>query len=77
MTVVRLIVFSEEKLGTKAVLFVGLVVLVEYGNLPPFWMEKFQWYINCNNKGFDVGEREWESEDPKTMETPARNPAHT
>jgi len=42
MTVVRSIVFSEEKLRTKAVLFVGLVVLLEYGNLPPFWMEKFQ-----------------------------------
>ena len=42
MTVVRLIVFSEEKLRTKAALFVGLVVLLEYGNLPSFWMEKFQ-----------------------------------
>ena len=27
-------------------------------------------------QGFDVGEREWESEDAKTMKTPARNPAH-
>ena len=42
MTVVRLIVFSEEKLRTKAVLFVGLVVLLKYGNLPPFCMEKIQ-----------------------------------
>ena len=36
MTVVRSIIFSEEKLWTKAVLFVGLVVLLEYGNLPSF-----------------------------------------
>ena len=55
MTVVRSIVFSEEKLRTKAVLFVGLVVLVEYWNLPPFWMEKFQCYINCTSKALMLG----------------------
>ena len=41
VAIVRSIVFSEEKLRTKAVLFVGLVVLLEYGNLPSFWMDKF------------------------------------
>ena len=52
--VVRSVVFSKEKLWTKAVLFVGLVVLLKYGNLPPFCMEKFQWCISCASKGFDA-----------------------
>ena len=67
MTVVRSLVFSKEKLGMKAVLFIGLVVLLEYGICLLFVWTNF----SDTSKGFVVGEREGKSEAAKTMKTPA------
>ena len=67
MTVVRSVVFSKEKLGMKAVLFIGLVVLLENRICLPFVWTNF----SDTRKGFVVGEREGKSEAVKTMKTPA------
>ena len=51
----------------KAVLFIGLVVLLEYGICFPFVWTNF----SDTSKGVVVGEREGKSEAAKTMKTPA------
>ena len=73
MTVVRSVAFSKQKLAMKAVLFIGLVVLLEYGICFPFVWTNF----SDTSKGVVVGEREGKSEAAKTMKTPAWNRAYT
>ena len=51
----------------KVVLFIGLVVLLEYGICLPFVWANF----SDTRKGFVVGEREGKSEAATTMKTPA------
>ena len=69
MTVVCSVAFSREKLGMKAVFFIGLVVLLEYGICLPFVWTNF--IDTGTSTGFVVGEREGKSEAGKTMKTPA------
>ena len=82
MTVVRSVVFSKEKLAMKAVLFIGLVVLLEYGICLPFVWTNFSdsWTVparallsGSEKEGVKL-QRQWKLR-YETVLTPSKKPS--
>ena len=78
MTTVRSVVFSKEKLGMKAVLFIGLVVLLEYGICLPFvWQISVipaRALLSVSEKERVKLQRQWKLRH-ETMLTPGKKPS--